>query len=788
MRHSRPTLFERSVDLVMRQRMALFLIALLATAIAIVPSTRLSTDRSIASFFPASSALIADYYESKRLFGGDEIVIVAYRDPQLYLADRDEFDERRLAHIEQFANRLSNVEGVQAHGTQDLASTVGRAQKLAKVPLLAPLKKRTTEMVRRILVGDDNQTTSILLRLEPEGAATVAREHTIARIRQLAEQHAVETGLATYVIGEPVQVHDMFRYVEEDGIWLGWRSLAVLGVAALGLFRSPRWLVLPVLMALVAVWWTRAAIMAMGMRLTIMSSTIQTLIAMAAAAVTVHLAVHFHELRDDRQPRLALRDALARLAAPFFWGALATAAGFGLLGLAHIHPIRNYGLMMTVGSLLALLALAVLVPAPLLWGRLFVAPNPLPGLRALRRRLIRQAEHLARWRAVVLAAAAVLFLASGLGIGRLHIETEFARNFRPGSSTSQALKFAEAHLGGSGMWEVNFPAPEVLDEAYLQQVRLLAEKLRRLPADGEADKPALTKVVSITDGIDMIPRIPFLVRGLTGQLDYLQKLQPDFVMTLHNAQARRMRFMLRSLDRQPLASKLALIARVEAEARSHFPAPDAASQARATGLFVLLACLVEHLGRDQWIGAAVSATAVTGVLIAAQGSLRVGLVALAPNLWALAVVMGVMGAWGIPLNFATGILASIGAGLTADTSLHYLQGLRLALREGKGLPQALFETHGRMGSVLIYANLSAMAVALALTTAHFIPLTELGLLLCITLAAGLVGHLVLLPAMLVGLNANDLLATNARIPPAESAGLAREPGAAIPPESQRPQN
>ena len=55
------------------------------------------------------------------------------------------------------------------------------------------------------------------------------RATTFAAIRKLAASHVPPAE----VVGEPVQVHDMFRYVEDDGRTLFWWSLGLLAAVIL---------------------------------------------------------------------------------------------------------------------------------------------------------------------------------------------------------------------------------------------------------------------------------------------------------------------------------------------------------------------------------------------------------------------------------------------------------------------------------------------------------------------------------------------------------------------------
>src|SRR5260370_13658795 len=93
---------------------------------------------------------------------------------------------------------------------------------------------------------------------------------------------------------------------------------------------------------------------------------------------------------------------------------------------------------------------------------------------------------------------------------RIRVETEFSRNFRKSSPIVQAIDFTERHLGGAGVWEVNFPAPPELSEDFLEQVRDLAQKLRELPgvesqSPGPRAAAGLAKVTAITDATALVP-------------------------------------------------------------------------------------------------------------------------------------------------------------------------------------------------------------------------------------------------------------------------------------------
>ena len=80
---------------------------------------------------------------------------------------------------------------------------------------------------------------------------------------------------------------------------------------------------------------------------------------------------------------------------------------------------------------------------------------------------------------VAIATLAIAVFAS-IGALRLEVETDFTRNFRRGSSVVRAYEFVETHLGGAGVWDVLIPAPQSLDQTYLDRIHLAVEEAEKL--------------------------------------------------------------------------------------------------------------------------------------------------------------------------------------------------------------------------------------------------------------------------------------------------------------------
>ncbi len=733
----------RLVDLLVRNRLIVLFLAVVVSLLAWPVAQRLDFDQSIESLYAEDDSHLKDYQESKTLFGGDEFVIVAYTDPNLLQKD-DRLSKDSEQRLRNLAEQLKNVSGVNPGSVQDLAQVIEQAAKAESIPAPIPffrirgLVDRVLDQMEGILIGADRMTTAVVLRLIPEHEDSRQRDrnertHTFDKIFDIAKAHDRNA----VVVGEPVQIHYMFRYVKDDGQKLFWWSLSLLASVLLVLFRSLRWVVLPLLVVVATVLWTKAYLVISGSKLSMVSSMLNSLVTIIGIATVTHVTVHFRQHRQEKDRVESMRHTFVELSPAIFWTCATTAVGFAALLSSQITPLHSFGWMMALATLLVLVAAASILPGGILLGRLSIDPQSAPAEKQLMGFLGHLSEWVARrWVPVIITVLLVTALAV-CGFFFLAVETDFSKNFRASSPIVKALNVVETRLGGAGTWEINFPAPKVpndLTPEYLELVRELADQLRALVVTGDA---RLTKVVALTDGLDLLSRMPLKLRR-----KILEKIQPEFESSLYNSEAGRMRILLRARERQSSESKLRLISAVEEVANREFPG------ATATGLFVLLTFLIESLLRDQLVSFALAAVGIGGMMTLAFRSLWIGLISLVPNLFPIVLVIGTMGWIGQPINIATAMIASVSIGLTVDSSIHYISAYRRERWRGLDVSESLRRTHLAVGRALVFANLALIVGFSVLTQSHFIPLIHFGILVSVAMFGGLIGNLVLLPLLL----------------------------------------
>ncbi|HEV8000383.1 MAG TPA: MMPL family transporter [Planctomycetaceae bacterium] len=721
-------------DFLVRYRIGLFVGAVAISAFAFVEASKLTLEQSIESLYALGDPHLLDYRDSKSLFGGDEFVIVVYDDPELLTPDG-------LARVRSLAEQLSQVPGVQSKSTQNLADVLAPANIPWLVrPLFQLRRDKLIELSRGILIGADQQTTGIVLRLLPEDKAAVTRDETIRGVREISESHEPQA----YVVGEPVLVHDMFQYVDQDGQRLFYASLVLLGLTIFALFRSLRWVVLSIVLVAATVAWTKAILVLCGMRLSMVSSMLNSLVTIVGIATVMRVMVYYREQRANGTPLEAFHKTIVELSPAIFWTTVTAAAGFVSLLSSDITPVRSFGTMMTLGTMLVLLTGGMLLPA----GVLYKPEDSDIPTGAAEQRLVGLLGGLTtwveRWAGWVIGAVVLLSIASVVGLFRLKLDTDFTRNFRSSSPIVHALDFVETRLGGAGTWEINFPAPHELTPEYLNQVRSFAAKVRELTvAQPDQPEPALTKVVAITDLLDLVPGSTDTTEGIRRKLELISAFQPEFEPSLYNAEAGRMRLVLRAKQREPSEVQLQLIHTVGDWGRAEFH-----GEAKATGLYVLLTFLIESLLRDQIISFGLCVVLVVVIMVLAYHNLRIALVSLVPNVFPILLVVGAMGWIGVPINVGTAMIAAVSMGLTIDASIFYLYGYRKTRAAGRPLAEALRETHQGFGRALVFGTLALVVGFSVLALSRFIPLVYFGVLVSLAMLGGLIGNLLLLPLLL----------------------------------------
>jgi predicted RND superfamily exporter protein len=130
-------------------------------------------------------------------------------------------------------------------------------------------------------------------------------------------------------------------------------------------------------------------------------------------------------------------------------------------------------------------------------------------------------------------------------------------------------------------------------------------------------------------------------------------------------------------------------------------------------------------------------------------SIKISLIAIMPNLLAIAVVLGVMGWLNIPLDMMTITIAAISMGIAVDNTIHYIYRFIQEFDVERNYIGTVFKCHTSIGYAMYYTSVTIIIGFSILSLSNFLPSIYFGLLTGLAMFIALIGALTLLPQLLI---------------------------------------
>ena len=180
------------------------------------------------------------------------------------------------------------------------------------------------------------------------------------------------------------------------------------------------------------------------------------------------------------------------------------------------------------------------------------------------------------------------------------------------------------------------------------------------------------------------------------------------------------------------------------------PAPQA--QVQITGIGMLWLKMSEYIAQSQIQGYGLAFLFIAIVLCLAFRSVKVGLVAMIPNLFPIVLILGALGAVGMHLDYFRLLLATVAIGIAVDDTVHMTSRMRKEfIRCGN------YEESVRIGLMNVGRPVIVTSIILSLSFLVYLAsdmeiLASFGILLSLTIVMALLADLLLLPALVLVLH------------------------------------
>ncbi|MDA7978421.1 MAG: MMPL family transporter [Pirellulales bacterium] len=682
-----------------------------------------------------------------------------------------------VAPLRGLRNRLRAIDGV--HQVYDPSLVAEQIERIPLTDLIDPANADAYDLYagalwERQVPVDGSRTLLIVAELVFHPGEDLSSPDTLnARRRHVAEQ--VESIIATekasdrwgddvefHVAGSIILMSEMEKRTRQVAFAFFPLSLLV-GLVTLGVvLRSWQAVQIAVGGGLVAIVLVLGVLGIAGGTLGVVTVAAPALMTVVAVASTVHFAVHASQ-HGPAKTR-AEREKLVRwVAVPCFGAAATTGIGFLMLSFNELAPIRDLGLLMFAGSLLAFFAVFVMNQ----WISLRTAHR---GSTLSARRLRGFALKSARWPVSMVVAAGLLigFLCfaawprpkdSAMG---LHIDADPFSFF----SREQPVKLALDHFSRRkfAVYQLDVvlipkdagtPAVGLnpADERFRQNQQV-AKEFSELIAR-RADLGVL-RAVSTMNFQDRYDAFLNEMVDKSDEMDLLSGLlQSGRFATSANVLANAFRaWKIDKADEN--AMRLTFVTHDTSEGfaplvnyvKQNLPTED--FQCYLAGSVAQNVDLTNGLAEGMLFGLGTTFVVTFGLCVLLFRSLKLALIALLPNIFPVLVVLGVMGAFKIPISSGSAMVATIAVGIALNDTIHFMLHYRQRTRaEGHTTATAVVETMQSMGRPIVLTSIVHIAGFAIFLLTDFLPLYQFGLLSAVAMVAALVGDLILLPNLLL---------------------------------------
>nr|VFK51966.1 MAG: hypothetical protein BECKTUN1418D_GA0071000_101318 [Candidatus Kentron sp. TUN] len=489
----------------------------------------------------------------------------------------------------------------------------------------------------------------------------------------------------------------------------------------------------------------------LGFSLTPPSASAPLIIMTMAIANSVHvLVVFYQELRlvPGTHRRDAMRESLRVNLQPLFLTSLTTMIGFLTLNFSEVPPFRDLGNFVSAGVGISFLLSITFLPALMI-----LLPMHAPHLQSQIDIMTRLSDFVVRHRHWLLWSTAGLVLILLSFIPRNELNDVFIHYLDKSFAFRQDTDLLNKHLGG--LYRINYSLDSkenngINDPAFLHKIDAFAHWLRQ--------QPEVTHVDTITDTFKHLNkvmhgndpdwyRLPER-RDQAAQYLLLYEISLPYGLDLNNQINVDKSATRVNVSTQVLSTKR--IIALERRARQWLAENTPMLVAQGSSPTMMFSHIGERNVRAMLGATILALILISGLLVVALRSVKIGLISMLPNLIPAGMAFGIWGMLVGEIGLALSVVTSMTLGIVVDDTVHFLSKYLRARREqGMSSENAVRHAFSHVGMALVVTSVVLISGFLILSLSSFYPNSGMGLMTSMILALALLADFLLLPPLLM---------------------------------------
>ena len=491
-----------------------------------------------------------------------------------------------------------------------------------------------------------------------------------------------------------------------------------------------------------------------GIKLTPPSSVAPTIIMTLAVANTIHILVSmFHAMRQGFKKQDAIVESLRINMQPVFLTSVSTIIGFLAMNFSESPPFHDLGNIVAVGMGASFVLSITFLPALMSILPVRTPKQKLDDNSAM----IRLADFVIRQRTPLLISMSIIVFTLASFVPRNNLGENFVEYFDKSMPFRQASDFISENLGG--MYRIDYSV-EAKDVGGISQPEFLT-KLEAF-ANWYRSQPEVIHVNVLTDTMkrlnknmhgdaDDYYKVPD-ERELSAQYLLLYEMSLPYGLDLNNQinvkkSATRMSVTIKNINTIHILA-------LEERAQNWLQQNGAEIKSDGSSTTIMFSHIGKRNIKSMILGTTIALILISFILIFALRSLRTGLLSLIPNLVPAAMGFGLWGMFVAEINVGLSIVTGMTLGIVVDDTVHFLSKYLRARREkGLAAEQAVRYAFSTVGTALWVTSAVLISGFMILTLSTFKLNSDMGLLTSVVIALALIADFLLLPALLLKIDA-----------------------------------
>lgn len=752
---------QQLAELVLRHRL-LVLIGTLAIAFFIASGGRfLGMSTSYRVFFSKENPQLTAFEEMEKRFSKNDNVLIA-----IAPKDGNVFTRETLTVVEELTwagwklpyssrvNSITNFQYTRAEGDDLIVEDMvlnpqelsgADLEQIKKIVLSEPL------LINRFISSKSNVTAVSVTFQQPRKTNSEVPE-IVKAVRALAEELRQKHPDINVYLSGIIMLNNSFGEVsQQDARTLVPFMFLIMVFVMWFAIRSIAGTVTTVLIIIMSVATGMGMAGWIGILITPPSVSATTIIMTLAIADSIHLLVTMlHEMRIGKKKREAIIESIRINLQPVFLTSVTTIIGFLCMNFSDAPPFHDLGNIVAMGVTAAFIYSITFLPA--LMSFLPVSVKALP--KGKKEFMDRFGDFVVNKRKPLFRGMAVFILVLIAGISKIELYDVFTEYFDERYAFRRDTEFIRENLTGIDMIEFSVGAgeesgissPEYLAklEEFTQWFRAQPEAkhvnsftdiMKRLNKNMHGDDPAYYKVPADKE--------------LAAQYLLLYEMSLPFGMDLNNRidvakSATRFSVTLKKVSSTQIRD---IAERGENWLRNNSP-PYMVSF--GMGPTVMFSYISKRNIISMLVGTTVALVLISGIMIFALRSFKIGIISLIPNLVPAGMAFGLWGLLVGQVGLALSIVSAMSLGIVVDDTVHFLSKYMRARRE-KGMDSAeavrySFHTVGRAlwtTSIILVVGFSFLSLS------GFKMNSDMGLLTAIAISFALLTDFLFLPPLLM---------------------------------------